>query len=214
VTAAATAPKTLVVACGALARELVQLKELNRWEHMTITCLPANLHNHPQKIAEAVRRRIRSKRAGFDDVLCLYGDCGTGGELDRVLEEERVERIPGPHCYEFFLGAPDFTAMTDEDPALFFLTDYLVRHFDRLVIQGLGLDRYPQLLSTYFGNYTRVVYLAQTADPALHGKAEAAAERLGLPLEVRFTGLAQLQTFFAPRLEGSRHGAADDRLLA
>lgn len=207
-------PNTLVVACGALARELVQLKELNRWEHMTITCLPANLHNHPQKIAEAVRRRIRSKRAGFDKVLCLYGDCGTGGDLDRVLEEERVERIPGPHCYEFFLGAPDFSAMTDEDPAIFFLTDYLVRHFDRLVIQGLGLDRFPQLLSTYFGNYSRVVYLAQTEDPALHAKAAAAAERLGLPFEVRFTGLAQLQDFFAPRLKGSRHGAADDRLLA
>jgi hypothetical protein len=206
--------KTLVVACGALARELVQLKELNRWEHMTITCLPANLHNYPQKIAEAVRRRIRSKRSGFDHVLCLYGDCGTGGDLDRVLEEEGVERIQGPHCYEFFLGAPDFTALTDEDPAIFFLTDYLVRHFDRLVIQGLGIDRFPQLLSTYFGNYSRVVYLAQTEDPALHAKAEAAAARLGLPLETRFTGLGQLQDFLGPRLQEPRHGAADRRLLA
>jgi hypothetical protein len=211
---AAQPPKTLVVACGALARELVQLKELNRWDHMTITCLPANLHNYPHKIAEAVRRRIRSKRAGFDHVLCLYGDCGTGGDLDRVLEEERVERIPGPHCYEFLLGASDFTAMTDEDPAIFFLTDYLVRHFDRLVIQGLGLDRYPQLLPTYFGNYSRVVYLAQTEDPELYAKAQAAAERLGLPFETRFTGFGQLQNFFAPRLGKPSHGAADDRLLA
>lgn len=211
---AAEPPKTLVVACGALARELVQLKELNRWDHMTITCLPANLHNYPRKIPEAVRRRIRSKRAGFDDVLCLYGDCGTGGDLDRVLEEERVERIPGPHCYEFFLGAPDFTALTDEDPAIFFLTDYLVRHFDRLVIQGLGLDRFPQLLPTYFGNYSRVVYLAQSEDAELHARAKAAAERLGLPLETRFTGLGQLQDFFAPRLGKASHGAADDRLLA
>jgi Protein of unknown function (DUF1638) len=214
--AAHAPPRTLIVACGALARELVQLKELNRWDHVTITCLPAILHNRPEKIPEAVRRRIRAKRASFDHVLCLYGDCGTGGELDRVLAEEGVERIAGPHCYEFFLGAPDFAALTDDDPATFFLTDYLVRHFERLVIGGLGLDRYPQLLGEYFGNYRRVVYLAQTDDPTLREKACRAADRLGLPLETRWTGLSGLDAFLAPRVahRDQAHGAADDRLLA
>jgi hypothetical protein len=209
-------PRTLIVACGALARELVQLNRLNRWDHVTITCLPASLHNRPEKIAEAVRRRIRAKRAAFDRVLCLYGDCGTGGELDRVLDEEGVERIAGPHCYEFFLGATDFAALTDDDPAVFFLTDYLVRHFDRLVITGLGLDRYPQLLREYFGNYRRVVYLAQTNDPVLCDKAGRAADRLGLPLETRWTGLTGLDAFLGPRIAhpDQAHGAADDRVLA
>ena len=209
-------PQTLIVACGALARELVQLKDLNRWDHVTITCLPASLHSRPERIAEAVRTRIRAKRATFDHVLCLYGDCGTGGDLDRVLEEEGIERIPGPHCYEFFVGATDFAALTDDDPATFFLTDYLVRHFDRLVIAGLGLDRYPQLLPEYFGNYRRVVYLAQTDDAGLRDKARRAADRLGLPLEIRRTGLAGLDAFLAPRVvhRDLAHGPADDRVLA
>jgi hypothetical protein len=216
-----TPPRTLIVACGALARELVQLKELNRWTHVTITCMPAELHNRPEKIAEAVRRRIRLKRAGFDRVLCLYGDCGTGGDLDVVLADEGIERIPGPHCYEFFLGTEEFSTLTDADPATFFLTDYLVRHFDRLVIVGLGLDRYPQLLREYFGNYRRVVYLAQTDDPPLREKARRAADRLGLPLETRATGLFGLEAFLAPRVthqeSGDRDicdGAADDPVLA
>lgn len=190
-------PKTLVIACGALAREFLFLKERNGWDHMTITCLPAKLHNRPEKIPDAVRAKIRQERSGYDRILCLYGDCGTGGLLDKVLAEEGVERIEGAHCYEFFLGSPDFEQLTDEDPATFFLTDYLVRHFDSLVIKGLGLDRYPQLLDCYFGNYNRVVFLSQIPNPALAAKAEKAAARLGLPLVVRETGLGGLERFFA-----------------
>ena len=190
-------PRTLVIACGALAREFLFLKERNGWDHMTITCLPAKLHNRPQLIPEAVREKIREMRAGYDRVLCLYGDCGTGGLLDQVLAEEGAERIAGAHCYEFFLGSPEFEALNDEDPATFYLTDYLVRHFETLIIKGLGLDRYPQLLETYFGNYNRVVFLSQIPDPVLLEKAEEAARRLGLPLVVRETGLAGIETFLA-----------------
>jgi len=190
-------PRTLVIACGALAREFLFLKERNGWDHMTITCLPAKLHNRPQLIPEAVREKIREMRAGYDRVLCLYGDCGTGGLLDQVLAEEGAERIAGAHCYEFFLGSPEFEALNDEDPATFYLTDYLVRHFETLIIKGLGLDRYPQLLETYFGNYNRVVFLSQIPDPVLLKKAEEAARRLGLPLVVRETGLGGIETFLA-----------------
>ena len=189
--------RTLVIACGALARDLVAVIAANRLDHLTVTCLPAILHNRPEKIPEAVRAKIRAGRARHDEILCLYGDCGTGGMLDAVLREEGVERIPGAHCYEFFAGAPDFAALTEEDPATFFLTDYLTRHFDRLVWKGLGLDRFPQLLPTYFGNYRRVVYLAQSDDPGLADKARAAADRLGLAFEHRPTGRAGIADFLA-----------------
>ncbi len=195
------ATKTLIIACGALARELIAVVRANRLDHLKIACLPAILHNRPEKIAPAVREKIRANRDRYDRILCLYGDCGTGGDLDRVLAEEGVERIAGNHCYEFFMGTPDFEAMTDADPAIFFLTDYLVRHFDRLIIEGLGLDRFPQLLEVYFGNYKRVVYLAQVEDAGLRKQAEAAAARLGLAFEMRVTGLGGLEHFLLPRLD-------------
>ncbi len=127
----------------------------------------------------------------------IYGDCGTGGDLDRALEAEGVERIPGPHCYQFFMGTADFEALAEEEPGCFFLTDYLVRHFDRLIVKGLGLDRYPELLPDYFGNYTKVVHLAQLADPALRERAETAARRLGLAFEHRMVGYGELAGFVA-----------------
>ena len=190
------APRTLVIACGALAREVLALRELNGWSHLELTCLPAKLHNRPQLIPEAVRGKIREGKAqGYARILALYGDCGTGGELDRVLEEEGVERIEGPHCYAFYRGLDAFFAEAEADPCCFYLTDYLVRHFERLVIEGLGLDRHPELLPLYFGNYTRLVYLAQLADPALETKAEQAALRLGLAYEHRPTGYGGLAEF-------------------
>ncbi len=194
-------PKTtLIIACGALARELVAVVRANRLDHLKIACLPAILHNRPEKIAPAVREKIRANRDRFDRILCLYGDCGTGGELDRVLAEEGVERIAGAHCYEFFAGAPDFDALVDEEVGTFFLTDYLTRHFDRLVMDGLGIERHPELLEMYFGNYRRVVYLAQVEDEGLREQAEAAAKRLGLAFEMRLTGLGGLADFLVPRL--------------
>ena len=169
--------------------------DANHLSHLTITCLPAIWHNRPEKIPEGVRRKIRANRAKFDEILCLYGDCGTGGELDRVLAEEGVERIEGAHCYEFYAGADQFAAMMEAEIGTFFLTDYLVRHFDRLIIKGLGLDRFPQLRDEYFGNYKKVVYLAQIEDPALAAKAKAAAARLGLAFEMRVTGIGAMTPF-------------------
>ena len=193
---APAARRTLIIACGALAREIVHLQR-GPLAHIDVTCLPANLHNRPERIPVEMRRKIQESRAAYDEILCLYADCGTGGELDRVLGEEGVTRIAGAHCYEFFAGAGDFAAMMDEEPGTFFLTDFLVRHFDRLVITGLGLDRFPQLRDDYFGNYRRLVYLAQFEDSALTVKAQAAAARLGLAFERRLTGLGGLGTFLA-----------------
>ena len=188
-------PKTLLIACGALAREVLALIELNGFSHMELRCLPAKLHNTPALIPDAVRAKIRAGRKTHDRILVLYGDCGTSGELDRVLAEEGVERIVGPHCYAFFQGVDDFLTQADADPTCFYLTDFLVRHFQRLVIKGLGLDRHPELLPLYFGNYTKLVYLAQTNDPMLERHAKAAAIRLGLSYEHRSTGYGELATF-------------------
>jgi hypothetical protein len=188
----------LVIACGALAREILSLRDgpLGAFD---VTCLPAKLHNHPQRIAEAVRGKIRAKRADYDEILCLYGDCGTGGELDRVLEEEGVRRIDGPHCYAFYAGQVEFDALMEQEIGTFFLTDFLARHFDTLVWEGLGLDRFPQLRDDLFGHYRKLVYLAQTDDAQASVKAEAAAARLGLTYERRFTGLGGLKQFLSER---------------
>jgi hypothetical protein len=150
-----------------------------------------------------MRRKIAENREKYDEILCLYGDCGTGGELDRVLQEEGIERIPGAHCYEFFAGSQNFAALAEEEVGTFYLTDFLVRHFDRLIIHGLGLDRFPQLRDDYFGHYRRLVYLAQFEDDELTVKAKAAAERLGLSFERRFTGLGGLGEFL------HRHASAE-----
>jgi hypothetical protein len=211
---------TLLIACGALAREVLALKRAHGWDHLEVTCLPAIWHNRPEKIPEGVRRKIRAGRRKHAHILVAYGDCGTGGVLDQVLAEEGVERIEGPHCYQFYAGTPDFEALMARDPTCFFLTDYMVRHFDRLIIQGLGLDRHPELRDDYFGNYTRLIYLAQVEDAKLRQKAEAAAARLGLAFDYRLTGYGELEGFIdralsrpAPK-EDARHGAADRRLLA
>lgn len=190
-------PSTLLIACGALAREVLALISLNGWDHMAVTCLPAIWHNTPTKIPEGVRGKIRENRGRYDRILVLYGDCGTGGALDAVLAEEGVERIAGPHCYQFFATPGAFNALVEEELGSFYLTDYLTRHFDRLVIQGLGLDKHPELRDMIFGNYRRVVYLAQTEDPDLQARARAAAQRLGLAYEYRLTGYGDLATFLA-----------------
>ncbi len=139
-------PSTQLIACGALAWEIAELIRVNGWSHMSISCVPAHYHNTPDKIPEAVRAKIRAARGSHDRIVVVYGDCGTGGLLDDVLAEERVERIPGPHCYQFYAGAANFEGLMDDEPGSFFLTDYLVRHFELLIVRGLGRDRYPQLL--------------------------------------------------------------------
>lgn len=187
--------QTLVIACGALAREIVDLVSAHKLDRIAVTCLPAIWHNTPEKIPEGVRGKIRAARAQYDRILVAYGDCGTGGLLDRVLEEEGVARIDGPHCYQFYMGTADFAARAEAEPGCFFLTDYLARHFDRLIVEGLGLDRHPELRDDYFGNYTTLVYLAQTDDAALDAAARRAAERLGLAYERRATGYGELGDF-------------------
>jgi len=149
----------------------------------------------PEKIPEGVRGKIREARGKYDRIFVAYGDCGTGGELDRVLAEEGVERIDGPHCYQFFAGTDAFTALMDAEPGSFFLTDYLARHFDRLMIEGLGLDKHPELRDDYFGNYKRLVYLAQTDDADLTARAADAAKKIGLEFERRLTGYGELAGF-------------------
>ena len=233
--------RTLVIACGALARELLAIVELNGLGDVTIECLPAALHNRPKEIPDAVRARIHrarrtvhggddvraasaetgvehapipddlssadpvdgggrvlstdgdAERSHFDSIFVAYADCGTGGLLEQVCEEEGVEMLGGAHCYQFFATAPRFAEIQDAEIGSFYLTDFLARHFDRMIWKGLGLDRHPELLSMYFGNYTRLVYLAQTDDAELLALAEAGAARLGLSMIVERTGYGELE---------------------
>lgn len=193
----------LVIGCGALAEELVQLTRRAGLPPMDLTCLPASLHNRPEQIPSRVAARIRRARAdGYARIFVAYADCGTGGLLDRMLETEPaaegVTRLEGAHCYEVYAGRAAFAALHDEEPGTFYLTDYLARNFERLVVRGLGLDRHPELLPMYFGNYRRLVYLAQSDDAELSARAAAAAARLGdLAFERRFIGLGELATGIA-----------------
>ncbi len=190
--------RPLVIGCGALAVELVELTRRAGLPEMDLTCLPASLHNRPERIPGAVGARIRRARAeGYEQIFVAYADCGTGGLLDRVLDAEGIARLEGAHCYEVYAGRAAFAALADEEPGTFYLTDYLARNFDRLVVRGLGLDRHPELLPLYFGNYRRLVFLAQTDDAALTARAEAAAERLGLAFERRLVGLGELRPAIA-----------------
>lgn len=194
---AGAAPRVLVIGCGALAREILAVTR--SLPSVDVTCLPPSLHDRPGGIPAAVRAKIRAARDGgrHARLFVAYADCGTGGLLDRVLEEEGVERLPGAHCYESFAGGADFARLAEEEPATFWLTDFLARNFERLVIRGLGIDRHPELESMYFGNYRRLVYLSQTDDPALLALARRAASRLSLCFEHRPTGYGELATSIA-----------------
>jgi hypothetical protein len=184
----------LIIACGALAHEITALRRANGWDQLDVRCLPAELHNRPEKIPGAVRDVIRASRDRYRSIFVAYGDCGTGGLLDAVLREEGIERIPGAHCYEFFATAPVFAALAEAEPGTFYLTDFLLRHFERLVIRGLGLDRHPELFSVYFGNYRRLVYLAQAPGAESEEQARAIAARMGLEFAIRQTGFGTLGT--------------------
>lgn len=182
--------RVLILACGALAREIRAIIDANRLDHMDLHCLPAQLHNTPAKITPAVKDAIDVARATHDHIFIAYADCGTGGALERLCHSEGVRMIPGPHCYAFFDGVSTF-AQRGEATA-FYLTDFLARQFDAFVWQPLGLDKNPELLPLYFGNYEKLVYLAQTNDPNLSAAAQTAASRLGLQFERRQTGYGDL----------------------
>jgi Protein of unknown function (DUF1638) len=186
-------PRVVVIGCGALGRELLALTR--GVPGVKVLGIDARLHMRPERIADAVAARISDARARYGGdvgIFVAYADCGTAGTLDAVLEREGVERIPGAHCFEFYAGAGAYAAMQDGEVGTFYLTDFLARQFDSLVMRGLGLDRHPELIDAYFGNYRRVVYLAQTDDPDLADRARAAADRLGLAFERRRTGFGEL----------------------
>lgn len=184
--------RVLIIACGALAREILTLRDANGWTHLDLTCLPAIYHNHPEKIVTAVRDTVAAHRAAYTQIYVAYGDCGTGGLLEAACAEMRVEMLAGPHCYSFFEGNAAFDAR--DEITVFYLTDFLVRQFDTFVWKPLGLDRHPELRDMYFGHYDRLVYQAQTDDPALTEIARTCADRLGLAFERRFTGYGDLAT--------------------
>ena len=188
--------RVLLIACGALAHEIVALKRLNGWDHLDLQCLPANLHLWPDRITPAVEAAVLEHRDAYVSVFVVYADCGTGGQLQAKCAELGIEMIAGPHCYAFFEGNAAFAAHPDEFTA-FYLTDFLVRQFDAFVWRPMGLDRHPELRDLYFGNYTKLVYQAQTNDPALDARAEACAARLGLAYERRFTGYGDLAVALA-----------------
>jgi Protein of unknown function (DUF1638) len=182
------AERVLILACGALAREVLAVVQANDWAHVDVHCLPAQLHSAPREIPGAVEEVLEETVGRYDRVFVAYADCGTAGALDDVLTRHGVERLPGAHCYAVFAGLDEWDALQNEEPGTYYLTDFLVRHFDSLVFRPLGLDRHPELLHDIFGNYRRVVYLAQTDDDALLEEARACAASLGLAFEHRRTG--------------------------
>lgn len=191
------AGRVLLIACGALAHEVLTLTRLNQWSHIDLQCLPANLHLWPDRIPAAVEQAVITHRAAYDDIFIVYADCGTGGLLQAKCAALGVQMVEGPHCYSFFEGNAAFAAKADEEFTAFYLTDFLVRQFDAFVWRPMGLDRHPDLRDMYFGNYTKLIYQAQTNDPALDAKAAACAARLNLAYERRFTGYGDLATALA-----------------
>lgn len=185
----------LLIACGALAREILALKAANGWDHLDLHCLPAILHNHPDRIIPALRDAVARHGADYHDIFVVYADCGTGGLLQAACDEMGLRMVPGPHCYAFFEGVDAFAA--HGEISAFYLTDFLVRQFDAFVWEPLGLHKHPALRDMYFGNYEKLVYQAQTDDPALTAKAQDCAARLGLAFERRFTGYGDLATALA-----------------
>jgi hypothetical protein len=187
------AGRILLIACGALAREILNLKKANSWDHMDLTCLPAKLHLYPEKITEAVTEAVAINRASYDEIFVVYADCGTGGLLQTACDDMGVQMVAGPHCYSFFEGNERFANISESEFTAFYLTDFLVRQFEAFIIKPMGLHRHPELRDLYFGNYEKLVYQAQTDDPALTEKAKAAAKTLGLGFERRLTGYGDLE---------------------
>lgn len=189
-----TPQKVLVIACGMLAREVLAVKERLGLAHLDLTCLPAELHFHPDRIPAAMDTAIGKARAdGYEQIFIGYADCGTGGLLDKVLEKHGVARMEGPHCFAFYQGEAAFAAVADADVTAFYMTDFLCRQFDAFFVRPLGLDRHPELARDFFANYEKVVYLAQTEDPELEQVAIRAAQMLGLAYEKRITGYGDLE---------------------
>jgi hypothetical protein len=187
-----------VIACGAIAREILAVKQANGLDHIDLQCLPAIWHVYPDRIAPALREKIAEARTeGYRHIYIGYAECGTQGQIDKICEEEGIERIAGPHCYAFFTGTEKFLAECEHEFSAFYLTDLITRQFEAFVIEPLKLDKHPELRDMIFGNYTKIVYLAQTEDEALQKKAKWAADYLKLDYEYRFTGYGDLEPAIA-----------------
>lgn len=186
---------TLVVACGALAREIHQLKQSNGWQHLQLRCLPAELHNRPEQIPARLLEELTHAQGQFERIFVAYADCGTKGEIDKVLAQfDGIQRLAGPHCYATYAGQSHFDELSEQEPGTLYLTDFLARHFRRFVIQPLKLDQHPELIDAFFGNYKRVLYISQSHSQALETKARDAARYLGLDFEQHHCGYGELET--------------------
>lgn len=192
--------RTRIIACGAIAREVMAVCEANELSHIELDCLPAIWHNTPEKIAPGLREKIRQARAdGITDIYIGYAECGSRGEIDRLCDEENLQRLPGPHCYAFYSGVDAFLANSEREFTAFYLTDLICRQFEAFIVEPMKLDKHPELIEMFFGNYEKIVYLAQTDDTALDAKGRQAAAFLGLDYERRFTGLGDLKTAIETR---------------
>ena len=209
-----TCQTTAIIACGALAREILALMNANGFDHVRLVCVPATLHNYPDRIPAAIQCKIEEVRNWADRIYVAMADCGTGGLLDNLLAKENVPRIGGDHCYAFYSGQKVFDALHNQEPGTFYLTDFLARQFETLIVQGLGLDRHPELRDIYFAHYKRLIYLAQTHDEKITELAKQAAEFLELDFERQFTGYGELGDFVYAAASGIVDGPAHDRLLA
>lgn len=209
----AQGPSTLIIACGALARELLAVREANGLDMLTVECLPASLHHTPALIPNAVKRRLETAVDAYDRVLVGYADCGTAGALDEVCEQFGATRLPGAHCFEFFAGASVYDQLQEQELGTFYLTDFLARHFDHFVLDALGITEHPELEAMYFANYTRMIYLSQVPTDELLNRAEAAAARLGLEFEHRPSGYGELQPVTIRFADSDAPAASQDNLV-
>jgi len=191
---------TALVICGALGREVKDIVDRRQWD-VDIYGVSALLHLYPSRIVDELREKLYQLRPRYEKLVVVYGDCGTTGKLEPLLEEVGAHRLRGPHCYEMYAGAEQFTQVSEERPGTFFLTDWLVRNFDRAVVKGLGLDRHPDLKPMLFGNYEAVLFLRQVPNPRLAERARDIAGYLELPLEIRDVGLGELEERLADLVE-------------
>tara|TARA_B100000700_G_scaffold79323_1_gene89226 strand:- start:1578 stop:2171 length:594 start_codon:yes stop_codon:yes gene_type:complete len=183
----------LIIGCGAIAHEVSEIIELNNWDNVRLQCLNAELHNTPKILPRKIKEAIDSNINDYSKIFLAYADCGTGGLIDLLLKDYDIERLDGAHCYEFYSGSSVFKELSEKEIGTFYLTDFLVKNFDRLVIEGLGIQKYPSLKEDYFRNYKNVVYLAQLQDNVLESKARECADYLNLEFSVHFTGLKNLR---------------------
>lgn len=209
-----TPDTVLVIACGALVREITDLKDRYGWQHLHLKCIDAKLHNRPALIPDRLREKIKRNKNLYDHLFVAYADCGTGGEIDRVIESEGISRLPGAHCYQFFAGTKKFEKLMEDEPGTFYLTDFLAQHFDQFVMKPLKLTEHPELRNAYFGNYHRLIYLSQTHNETLLAAAKHAAWQLDLSFENVHCGYGELETSLHSIMKQKENGQEDPYILA